>query len=155
MRYLPLTLALLAAPLLPSLAPAADNTPSLTGTWQLDMAKSQTDHNQDIKLELQDVSNKITFVRHVRERDGKEVVSHFSCMANGSQCEFDEGNHKAKGSAWRDGSTLFVLMSDGPRENSSAEWQLQVSPDGKTLNVQYNLLAPEDKMEKHVFTKVS
>jgi hypothetical protein len=93
-------------------------------------------------------------VRHVHERDGKEVVSHFSCPTNGSQCEFDEGDHKGKGSTWRDGASLVVLESDGPKDDSSAEWQMQLSPDGKTLNVQYNLLAT-DKTEKRVFDKVS
>ncbi len=154
MRYIPLTLALFAAPLLPSLALAADNaTPNFTGTWQVDTAKS-ADHSENITLNIQDDSNKLTLVRHVHERDGKEVISHFSCPINGSQCEFDEGDHKGKGSTWRDGASLVVLESDGPKDDSSAEWQMQLSPDGKTLNVQYNLLAT-DKTEKRVFDKVS
>lgn len=154
MRYIPLTLALFAAPLLPSLTLAADNaSPNFSGTWQLDMAKSQTDHGESIELDIQDASNKITLIRHVREHDGKEIVSHFSCPANGSQCEFNEGGHKGKGSTWHDGSSLFMLESDGPKD-SSVEWQMQLAPDGKTLNVKYNLLAPTDKAETHVFNKV-
>lgn len=156
MRYIPLTLALFAASLLPIIAFAADtSSPNFTGTWQLNAAKSQTDHSENVTLEIQDVPNRFTLVRHVQEGDGKEVVSHFSCATNGTQCEFIEGDHKGKGSAWHDGASLFILESDGPKDESSAEWQIELSPDGKTLNVKYNLLAPTDRTEKRVFDKTS
>ena len=153
MRYTSLTLALFAASLLPSTVLAA--APSLTGNWQLDPAQSQIDHNQTITLNIQENSDQLSFTRHVHDRDGKEIVSNFSCPVNGTSCEFDENSHKAKGSAWRDGATLFILKSEGPHENSSSEWQVQLSPDGQTLNVQYTELTPDNRTEKHVFHKAS
>jgi hypothetical protein len=155
-RYLPLTLALLTAPFLPSFGLAADNqSPNFTGAWQLDTAKSQTAHDRNITLDIQDTSNDITFVRHVQEKDGKEIVSRFSCTANGQSCDFDEGGHKAKVSVWHDGPSLYVLKTNGPREDSTTEWQLQLSPDGKTLNVQFTLMEPAEKAETHIFNKTS
>lgn len=156
MRSIPLTLALFAAPLFPSLTLATDNTPpKMNGTWQIDIAKSQTDHRENITLDIQEVSNKLTLIRHVRQDGGKEVVSHFSCLTNGSQCEFDEAGHKARGSAWHDGATLFILKSGGPRADSSDEWQLQLSPDGKDLNVKHTELSPNDKTENRLFHRTS
>lgn len=154
MRCSHVALALLAAPcFLSSLLMADDGPPNFSGTWQLDTAKSPGAAVQDVTLTIQDASGKIDFTRTAREKDGREVVSRFSCQTGGNQCEFDEGDHKAKVSLWYNGPALVILKTDGPKEDSVCQWKLQLGPDGKVLNVEYTHIEPNDKPESLVFDK--
>lgn len=156
MRYTCLALALLTASSIPLFAFADDTAqPDLSGTWQLDTTKSPPRDAEGITYTIKDASGKIDFSRVTQERDGKNVTSKFSCDTVGTQCEFDEGNHKAKVSLWYDGPALVILKTDGPREDSVTQWRLQVSPDGKTLNVTLTHLEPSDTTETLVFDKKS
>jgi hypothetical protein len=153
MRCSLLALAVLAATLLtPSLSAGAD-PPNFTGTWQLDSSKSEAASAESITLTIQDASGKIKFNRVAREKDGKEKTSQFSCQAGGTQCDFDEGGTKAKVSLWYNGPALMILKTDGPKEDSVTQWKLELSPDGKTLNVDFSHIDPTDKSEKLVFEK--
>jgi hypothetical protein len=156
MRYKSLALALLAASSFPLFA-LADETaqPNFSGTWQLDTAKSQARNAEAITYTIEDASGKIDFSRVTQERDGKSVTSKFTCDTVGTQCEFDEGNHKAKVSLWYDGPALVILKTDGPKEDSVTQWRLELSPDGKTLNVTLTHIQPDDKPENLVFDKKS
>lgn len=157
MRHLVWSLALLAAPVLVcSPALAGDGTlPDFSGIWQLDTAKSQTDHSGTITLKIEQTAYKISWERHVRESNGREIVSHFSCDIDGQPCEFDEGDHKAKVSLWFDGSALYVLKTNGPKEDATTEMRLQLSADGKVLNIDFMHLDPNDRTEKRVYNKAS
>jgi len=147
-------LAVLAAPLLVSVAVCADSAPpNYSGTWQLDTAQSHLPGEEAITYTIQDASGQINFTRIVREKDGKEITSQFSCKTGGSQCEFDEGGHKAKVSLWYDGPALVILKTDGPKEDSVTQWRLMINSGGKTLNVDLEHIDPSDKPEKLVFDK--
>lgn len=154
MRCSSMALALLAASLFvaPSLR-ADDTTPNFSGTWQLDASKSPQAEGQNITLTIQDGSGKFDFTRVVHDRDGKETTSTFTCQAGGKECAFDESGHKAKVSLWYDGSALMILKTDGPKEDSVTQWKLQLAPDGKTLNIQFDHIEPSDKSENLVFDK--
>ena len=56
-------------------------------------------------------------------------------------------------SLWYDGSALMMLKTNGPKEDETTERRLQLSPDGKTLTVQFTNLAGNSKPETLVFTK--
>jgi hypothetical protein len=156
MRYTQLALAVLAASAFPLLTLADDTAqPNFSGTWQLDTAKSQSTGAQAITYTIEDSSGKINFSRVLQERDGKNVTSKFSCDTVGTQCEFDEGNHKAKVSLWYDGPALVILKTDGPKEDSVTQWHLQLAPDGKTLTVTFTHIQPSDKPETLIFEKKS
>ena len=156
MRYTRLALAVLAASSFPLFVMADDTAqPSLSGTWQLDAAKSQTRDAEAITYTIEDASGKINFSRVLQERDGKSVTSKFSCDTVGTQCEFDEGSHKAKVSLWYDGPALVILKTDGPKEDSVTQWRLELSPDGKTLKVTLTHIQPQDKPETLVFDRKS
>ena len=101
MRSFKLALAILVAPAFPLLAFSSDSAPpNYSGVWQLDPASSQAPSGETITYTIQDSSGQITFTRTIRERDGREVTSHFSCKTGGGECEFDEGGRKAKVSLW-------------------------------------------------------
>ncbi len=154
MRCLNLAAALFAAPILVSSLLLADNTPpNFTGSWQLDTAKSPESGVEAVTLTIQDNAGKISFTRVAREKDGKEITSRFSCQTGGVQCDFEEGDHKAKVSLWYNGPALMILKTDGPKEDSVTQWKLELSPDKHNLNVELTHIEPNDKSENLVFGK--
>jgi hypothetical protein len=156
MRYTHLALAVLAASVFPLFVLADDTAqPNFSGTWQLDTAKSPQSNAGAITYTIEDASGKIDFSRVTQERDGKSITSKFSCDTVGTQCEFDEGNHKAKVSLWYDGPALVILKTDGPKEDSVTQWHLQLAPDGKTLTVTFTHIQPPDKPVTLIFEKKS
>lgn len=151
-----LALAVLTAPFLLSFAClAASGPPNFSGTWELDAAKTPDAQGRVVTYTIQDESGKINFVRVVRERDGKEITSKFTCDTQGGQCDFDEGGHKAHVSLWYDGAALVILKTDGPKEDATTQWRLELDSTGKSLNVNFEHIEPTDKDEKMVFDKKS
>ena len=150
-----LALAVLAAPLLTSLAFAASGPPNFSGTWELDAAKSPSAEGRTITYTIQNASGKINFTRVVHERDGKEVTSQFTCDTMGTQCDFDEGGHKAHVSLWFNGAALMILKTDGPKEDATTQWKLELAPGGHSLTVELEHIDPTDKAETMVFDKKS
>ena len=147
-------LAAIAAPLLMSVAFAA-GPPNFGGTWQLDAAKSPDAQGRTITYTIQNASGKINFTRVVRERDGKEVTSQFTCDTMGTQCDFDEGGHKAHVSLWFNGPALMIMKTDGPKEDAATQWKLELAPGGSTLKVDLEHIDPAEKPETLVFDKKS
>jgi hypothetical protein len=148
-------LAWLAGPLFGSLL-LAQQQPDLSGHWQLNAAKSQTNaSNQSVTLTIQEDSPKIQFKRVVQEAGGQSVVSQFTCQIGGQQCDFDQGGHKAKVSLWYDGPALVILKTDGPKDDSVTQWRLALSPDGKSMSVTLTHIVPNENPEKLVFEKAT
>jgi hypothetical protein len=146
-------LALCAAPLVSSFVWAGSSTPNFSGTWQLDAAKSPEAEGRTITYTIQDAAGKISFTRVVHERDGKEITSQFTCGTEGSQCDFDEGGHKAHVSLWYNGPALMILKTDGPKEDAVTQWKLVLDPGGKSLKVDFEHIDPTEKAETLVFDK--
>jgi len=121
----------------------------------MDAGQSHVDDGRVVSLTIQDVGGKLKLVRIVHQRDGKEVTSQFTCPADGSNCEFDEGDHKAKVTMWYDGPTLMILKSDGPKEDAVVQWKLEVKPGTNKLTLGLTYLDPGNKTETMVFNKAS
>lgn len=155
MRCFYRALAVVVAPLIPVLLCTAAPNPNFSGTWQLDASKSEGEQGRMITLTIQDAAGKINFKRVVRQKDGKEETSQFTCDIGGNQCDFNEAGHTAKVSLWYNGSALVILKTDGPKEDSVTQWKLELSGDGKTMNVEFTHIEPNDKAENLVFDKKS
>ncbi len=140
--------------LLSSFLLADDTKPNFTGTWILDAAKSQMIRGGEaIQLAIQDDSGKIQVIKTMRLADGKDVTSKFECEANGSNCVYEDGDHKAQVSLWYNGPALVVLKTDGPDDDKVSQSELVLSPDQGTLEIDVTHIAPESKAETMVFTK--
>ena len=148
-----LALAVLTAPFVLSFVWAAAGPPNFSGTWELDATKSPDAQGRAVTYTIQNASGKITFTRVVHEKDGKEITSQFSCGTEGSQCDFDEGGHKAHVSLWYNGGALMILKTDGPKEDAVTQWKLELEPGGKSLKVDFEHIDPTDKAETLVFDK--
>jgi hypothetical protein len=131
----------------------ADTPTDFSGNWRLDPVRSPEANGAVITVAIENESGKIHYERTVRERNGRQIVARFTCAADGSQCDFDDNGHKAKVSLWYDGSALMILKTGGEKEDETTERRLQMSPDGKTLTVQFTNLAGTNKPETLVFTK--
>jgi hypothetical protein len=156
MRCSRVALAALATPLVfPLLVSGDSGTPNFTGSWQMDAAKSQVIDGRLVTLTIETLSNKLKMVRVVRDKDGKEVTSRFVCGTGGTECEYDEGGHKAKVSVWYNGPALVVLKTEGLKEDASDEWTMKLSPDTHTLTVALEHIDPTSKEETLVFSKAA
>lgn len=147
---------LLALPLFSlSLLFAADSDkPKLTGTWELDAAKSQLEHSpSSLQVVLQDASGKIQFTRTIHTSDGKELVAKFECLAGGPDCAFDEAGHKSKVSLWYQGAALVILKTDGPSDDEVTQWTLKM--DNHALQIEVSHITPVGKTETMVLNRKS
>jgi hypothetical protein len=146
----PAALAVLAAPLLIY----AGDQPNFSGTWKLDPTRSPG-VNGTITLNIKDEAGKISYQRSIKQTNGKETIARFTCSPGGGECPFDENGHKAKVSLWYDGSALMILKTGGPKQDTTTERKLELSPDGNTLNVQFTNLDLDNnsKPETLFFTK--
>jgi hypothetical protein len=151
-----LGLVVFAAPLLVPFLLSADSAtpPDFSGTWQMDPAQSKLSDSRVVSLTIQDASDKIKVVRVVRESGGKEITSQFVCPTNGSDCVFQEGDHKAKVSLWYVGPALMVLKTDGPKQDSIMQWKMQLDSASNKLTVALTHIEPSGSPETVVFTKV-
>jgi hypothetical protein len=157
MRFFRLSLAATAVPFLLPLALRAYSAtpPDLTGKWQMDEASSKVDDGRSVSLAIQQISDKLKVVRVVHKKDGEEITSQFVCAADGSNCDFDEGQHKAKVSLWYDGPALIVLKTDGPKADSIVQWKMQLDPASSKLTVALSHIEPSSKDETIVYTRAA
>jgi hypothetical protein len=150
-------LAYLATPLLCGfLAYAGDGAPpNFSGSWQLDPAKSKGATEGMITLNIQDTAGKISLERLAKDKDGKELTSKFACAPAGPDCDFDEYGNKSKVSLWYSGAALNILKTNGPKEDATTQWKVELSPDKKTMTIHVEHLEPADKDQDLVFVKTT
>jgi hypothetical protein len=128
-------------------------TPKLSGTWQMDPAKSHVSDGRTVTLVIENVANKIKLNATIHSKDGHDTTTDFTCAPDGKECEFDEGGHKSKISMWFNGDSLNVAKTDGPPGDVVNEWKLEMSPDGKVLTLVVTHIEPNGPEETLVFDK--
>ena len=126
-------------------------TPNLSGSWQMDTAKSQVSDGRDVTLVIETVSGKIKISSSSKDKAGKETTGELLCAPDGKECEFDEGGHKSKVSMWFAGPSLNMAKTDGPVGDVVNEWKLDMSADGKVLTLTVNHIDPTGADETLVF----
>ncbi|MGA2600365.1 MAG: hypothetical protein ABSH09_25650 [Bryobacteraceae bacterium] len=127
--------------------------PDLTGTWQLDAAKSEMPLNKlaGLTMQISEKDGKISIDEDEKLAAGKERKITYTCTTDGKECEVPET--KAKASFWYNGPML-VSMETEHNGASVIRRRLKLSPDSKLLNVEISILAPmSDKTDKLVLAK--
>lgn len=127
--------------------------PDFSGTWVLDPSHSENTNGETIQLTIQEPAGKIIFDRILREKNGKELHTSFTCANLGAPCDVIENGHKAKISLWYDGTALMMAKTGGMKKDATTERRLELAPDGKTLTVEFTNYSGSGKPQKLVFTK--
>ncbi len=139
-----------AALLLPLISSA--EAPKFTGTWHMNVAKSQVADGRVVTLVLAASETVIKVSQTVKDKAGQETATQFTVTV-GKECEYDEGSHKSKVVAWYAGPSLNVVKSDGPQGDVANQWQLQLSPDQNSLTLTLSHIDPSGKDEILVFDR--
>ena len=146
MRFTLLFLALIPA------AIAADHD-TLTGSWQLDTAKSQFGH-APIKAETLSITQKPDSVEvddSVTADNGKEEKLTYTCAPSGQVCKAKHGVGDI--TLYYNGPLLVMIET-----KHGGDWvvkrRISASDDGKTLKMEVERLAPPNqKNDNLIFTK--
>ena len=132
-------------------AAAAAGRPQLTGTWQLDRARSQPG-DEKLKsetLSIQQGDDSVQISDDVTETDGKEHKSDIQCNTVGKECKLKS----EQVSAWYNGPILVIIETRRGNEVVVRK-RLKTSDDGQTLSMEVDHLAPpSEKNETYTFTK--
>ena len=139
-----------AALFLPALSRA--DSPKFTGTWQMNVPKSQVADGRVVTLVLDASATVVKVAQTVKDKTGQETSTQFN-VTLGKECEYDEGSHKSKLVAWYAGPSLNVVKSDGPPGDVANQWTLQLSPDQNTLTLTLSHIDPSAKDEVLVFDR--
>ncbi len=123
-----------------------------TGTWEMNVNKSQLSDARSVTLTVQEIGDKIKIASSTKKGDSV-TSAEFTCPTNGKECEFDEGGHKSKVSLYFNGPVLVVFKTDGPENDSASQWNMQLAPDRKLLTVAVSHILPAGKDETLVFDK--
>jgi hypothetical protein len=132
---------------LPAIAQEAAK-PSLTGTWQLDAAKSEL-HNSKVTTATWVIDESANSI-HLSETEGaKSKKIDMQCTTDGKECQVS--GDKSKASFWYNGPILVEMQTKG---DQVTRYRLKASEDGKTLTVELtHLVPPLEKSDLLVFQK--
>ena len=128
-------------------------TPSFAGNWQMDPAKSQVSDGRVVSMAIASAGDKLKVTATIRDKDGKETTSDFTCAPDGKECAFNEGGHKSKLSMWFSGDALNLAKTDGPPGDVVDMWKLETSSGGKVLTLSLEHVDPNGPKETLVFAK--
>ena len=132
---------------------ALAQTAPVTGTWQMDAAKSHVADGRNVTLTVEMATTKVTVSSITQNKAGSELNVAFTCTVDGKECEFAEGSHKSKVSMWFLGDALNICKTGGPAGDVVNQWKLQPSADGTVLTLTVNHLEPTAADETLVFHK--
>ena len=122
--------------------------PSLTGTWQLDTAKSEVRGGKinPATWVIEETDNSI----HITQSEsGKSKKIEMQCTTDGKECQVT--GDKAKASFWYNGPMLVEMETKG---DHVMRYRMKVAEDGKTLSVEMTHIVPQiDKIDTLVFAK--
>ncbi|MBV9267873.1 MAG: hypothetical protein JO061_17020 [Acidobacteriaceae bacterium] len=136
---------------LPLLVAETAPNPNLSGSWQVDPAKSQAADGKSLTLTIVQTAENIKIEGVAK--DSSKPAMHLNCKTDGSDCFFDDSGHKSKASIWSTGSELVICKTDGPPGDLVNEWHMKVSSDNKTLTVQVEHIDPAAANETLVLAK--
>ncbi len=127
----------------------------IDGTWQMDKSRSQVNDGRVLTLAITTFEDgtKIKMNIKVKNAAGAETESEFTTKMNGKACEYAEGSHKSQMTVWYDGPTLNVCKENGPADDVTSIWKLDVSPDKQTLTMKVTHYEPASAEETLVFVK--
>jgi hypothetical protein len=122
--------------------------PSLTGTWQLDTAKSELHSGKSTSATwVIDEGDNSIHITATESGKGKKIE--MQCTTDGKECQVT--GDKSKASFWYNGPILVEMQTKG---DTVTRFKMKASDDGKTLTVELTHIVPQnDKSDLMVFQK--
>jgi hypothetical protein len=134
---------------------AQSDHPNLSGTWLLDMSKSQTAAGRPgtITWVIDEKDDTITLKETAKDDSGHEHDVNVNCGLGGKECSYKDEGGEEKAMFWYNGPVL-VQMTTGAKNNRVSKTRMKVTDNGKTLEVEVKSIVPAvDKTDRLVFTK--
>jgi hypothetical protein len=128
-------------------------SPDLSGTWQMDAAKSHVADGRTLTLSIAQTPEHIKLDATVAAKAGEKTPLHLDCKIDGSDCAFDEGAHKSKANIWIADGKVVICKSDGPAGDAATEWHAALDPASNALTIEVEHVDPVATAETMVFTK--
>ena len=122
--------------------------PNMSGTWEMDVAKSEVVDGRSITLTIEQTAGKIKLDGVVKDKAGTVAPIHFTCVTTGSNCDYDDAGHKAKVAVWFNGAELIAAKTEGAPTDAVNEWHMKLSPDGKLLTIEVEHIDPQARMRR-------
>jgi hypothetical protein len=148
----------MAAPSSPSPSSAAAGQPNLSGTWVLDVPKSDFGQMPAPDSRTDTIDDKEPSIKVAVDQNGQMGEMNFTMdlVTDGTTVsKWTVFGNEARSTAHWDGSTLLVKTDTKFQDNPvSFQSKYTLSPDGKTLNVQSHISGPMGEGDtKLVFNK--
>jgi hypothetical protein len=146
---------LIVAGLMSCFAWAQGDKPNLTGTWQLDPSKSETNAGKSSVLTwlIQEKAGSIEMKQVEKDGSGRErQLAAFTCGIGGKECSIKDSDGSAKALFWYNGPMLVEMRT---HNDHVSKYRMKLGEDGKTLSVEMMSIAPvSDKAEHLAFSKL-
>ena len=132
-----------------SCAAASDDRPTLSGTWQLDMAHSRL---EDAKLKaatwsINQNDDSVQISETLTDNGGKEKKVDIQCGTEGQACKVKENGQPTQVSMYYNGAALVVLEQWHGTDFVTKK-RIQTSEDGKTMTVNVMHISPPGRKDE-------
>jgi hypothetical protein len=120
-----------------SLPLVGQDRPNLSGTWQLDSAKSEM-HTEKVDAATWVINEDESSIQISESEGGAAKKLQLKCTTDGKQCKIS--GEKATASFWYNGPMLVEMENKG---DHVMRYRMKLSDDGKTLTVSTTSIVPQ------------
>jgi hypothetical protein len=115
--------------------------PNLSGTWQLDSAKSEM-HTEKVDAATWVINEDESSIQISESEGGAAKKLQLKCTTDGKQCKIS--GEKATASFWYNGPMLVEMENKG---DHVMRYRMKLSEDGKTLTVDTTSIVPQSAQD--------
>ena len=136
-------------------ASAAAGPPDLSGTWQLDAARSQLNEPvESATLTLNHKPDTISLEENEVLPGGKQDSFRLQCGTMGKSCAFKDGREPVEVTVYHNGERLVIMELRGKNKEQVTKKRFSLAPDGQSLTVEViHISPPGEKTETMVYAK--
>ena len=133
----------------------ADTTPDLSGTWQLEPARSQmNDPLQSATLTIDHKPDSISLQESEVLAGGKQDTFHMQCGTLGKACALKDGREPVEVTVYHNGPRVVIMELRGKNKDQVTKKRLSLDADGKILTMELiHISPPGEKTETLVYAR--
>jgi hypothetical protein len=130
--------------------------PDFTGTWRLDLSKSQihTEKPLDLVWRIEQKDEEFHLTETWQDPHGKEQTRSFKCNTMARACKIDYEPQPATVTLYYNGPMLVATELSGEHNDKAVRRNLKLGADGNSLQVDVLYIVPERETDNLVFARV-